>query len=48
MSLLLDIHVLLWAAAGSDRLVAQAEAEGFLLLTVDAQVAQYPGPVKCV
>lgn len=27
-------------------LVAQAEAEGFLLLTADALVAQYPGPIQ--
>ncbi len=29
-------------------LVAQAEAEGFLLLTADALVAQYPGPIRHV
>jgi PIN domain nuclease of toxin-antitoxin system len=29
-------------------LVAQAELEGFLLLTSDAVVAQYPGPVQLV
>nr|WP_163503403.1 type II toxin-antitoxin system VapC family toxin [Halomonas socia] len=29
-------------------LVAQAEAEGFLLLTADALVAQYPGPIRRV
>lgn len=29
-------------------LVAQAEFEGFLLLTSDAVVAQYPGPVRLV
>lgn len=29
-------------------LVAQAQVEGILLLTSDAQVAQYPGPVKKV
>ena len=27
-------------------LVAQAQSEGFLLLTVDEQVAQYPGPIR--
>ncbi|MEO6968014.1 MAG: type II toxin-antitoxin system VapC family toxin [Rhodanobacteraceae bacterium] len=27
-------------------LVAQAQVEGVLLLTADAQVAQYPGPVR--
>ncbi len=27
-------------------LVAQAEFEGYLLLTVDALVAQYPGPIR--
>lgn len=29
-------------------LVAQAEAEGFLLLTADDLVAQYPGPIRRV
>jgi len=29
-------------------LVAQAETEGFLLLTSDELVAQYPGPVRLV
>lgn len=29
-------------------LVAQAEAEGFLLLTADDRVAQYPGPIRRV
>lgn len=29
-------------------LVAQAEAEGFLLVTADALVAQYPGPIQAV
>jgi PIN domain nuclease of toxin-antitoxin system len=29
-------------------LVAQAEAEGFLLLTVDDMVARYPGPIRQV
>jgi len=29
-------------------LVAQAEAEGFLLLTVDDVVSQYPGPIRRV
>jgi len=29
-------------------LVAQAEAEGFLLLTSDEMVRQYPGPVRLV
>jgi len=29
-------------------LVAQAETEGFLLITSDEQVAQYPGPVRMV
>jgi PIN domain nuclease of toxin-antitoxin system len=29
-------------------LVAQAEVEGFLLLTADALVAQYPGPIQHV
>lgn len=29
-------------------LIAQAEYEGFLLLTVDQAVLQYPGPVKGV
>lgn len=29
-------------------LVAQAETEGFLLLTVDELVAQYPGPIRRV
>ncbi|WP_305858049.1 type II toxin-antitoxin system VapC family toxin [Balneatrix alpica] len=29
-------------------LVAQAEVEGFLLLTKDELVAQYPGPIKQV
>jgi len=29
-------------------LVAQVEAEGFLLLTADALVAQYPGPIQHV
>ncbi|MEO6917780.1 MAG: type II toxin-antitoxin system VapC family toxin [Collimonas sp.] len=29
-------------------LVAQATVEGIILLTVDAQVAQYPGPVRQV
>ena len=29
-------------------LLAQAELEGFLLLTSDAVVAQYPGPVQLV
>lgn len=29
-------------------LVAQAELEGFLLLTSDAVIAQYPGPVQLV
>nr|WP_297399486.1 type II toxin-antitoxin system VapC family toxin [uncultured Marinobacter sp.] len=29
-------------------LVAQAEFEGFLLITSDDQVAQYPGPVRKV
>lgn len=27
-------------------LVAQAEVEGFLLLTADSLVAQYPGPIR--
>ncbi|MDR9468543.1 type II toxin-antitoxin system VapC family toxin [Marinospirillum sp.] len=27
-------------------LIAQAESEGFLLLTADEQVARYPGPIK--
>ncbi|APX92969.1 twitching motility protein PilT [Halomonas sp. 1513] len=29
-------------------LIAQAETEGFLLLTADALVAQYSGPVRRV
>lgn len=29
-------------------LVAQAELEGFLLLTADALLARYPGPIRCV
>lgn len=29
-------------------LVAQAEAEGFLLLTADALVAQYQGPIRLI
>lgn len=29
-------------------LVAQASVEGFLLLTADSTVAQYPGPVRLV
>lgn len=29
-------------------LVAQAETEGFLLLTADEQVARYPGPIQKV
>lgn len=29
-------------------LVAQASVEGITLLTVDAQVAQYPGPIRTV
>lgn len=29
-------------------LVAQAEFEGFVLLTADEQVAQYPGPIRKV
>ena len=29
-------------------LVAQAEYEGFLLLTTDERVAQYPGPIRQV
>lgn len=29
-------------------LVAQAESEGFLLLTADEMVARYPGPVRLV
>jgi PIN domain nuclease of toxin-antitoxin system len=29
-------------------LVAQAQAEGIMLITADAQVAQYPGPVRKV
>jgi PIN domain nuclease of toxin-antitoxin system len=29
-------------------LLAKATVEGFLLLTVDAQVARYPGPVRMV
>jgi PIN domain nuclease of toxin-antitoxin system len=29
-------------------LVAQAQAEGITLLTADAQVAQYPGPIRKV
>lgn len=29
-------------------LIAQAESEGFLLLTVDEQVLRYPGPVRGV
>jgi PIN domain nuclease of toxin-antitoxin system len=29
-------------------LVAQAQSEGIMLITADAQVAQYPGPVRKV
>ncbi len=29
-------------------LVAQATVEGITLVTVDAHVAEYPGPVRCV
>jgi len=29
-------------------LVAQAECEGFMLLTSDSLVAQYPGPIQLV
>ncbi|PFG53688.1 PIN domain nuclease of toxin-antitoxin system [Marinobacter sp. LV10R520-4] len=29
-------------------LVAQAQAEGFLLLTADELVMRYPGPIRCV
>ena len=29
-------------------LVAQAITEGFTLLTADQQVAQYPGPIRCI
>jgi PIN domain nuclease of toxin-antitoxin system len=29
-------------------LVAQAQSEGIMLITADAQVAQYPGPVRQV
>jgi len=28
--------------------VAQAITEGFTLLTADQQVAQYPGPIRCI
>lgn len=29
-------------------LVAQAESEGFLLLTADSTVARYPGPIRLI
>jgi PIN domain nuclease of toxin-antitoxin system len=29
-------------------LIAQAQSEGIMLITADAQVAQYPGPVRKV
>lgn len=29
-------------------LVAQAESEGFLLMTADTLVAQYPGPIRLI
>jgi PIN domain nuclease of toxin-antitoxin system len=29
-------------------LVAQAQSEGFMLLTSDERIASYPGPVKLV
>ncbi len=39
-----DIH-----KAPFDRmLVAQAQSEGFMLLTSDERIASYPGPVKLV
>ena len=29
-------------------LLAQAQADGLLLITADQQLAQYPGPVRCM
>ena len=59
MKLLLDTHILLCAAAESDRLpaadpprsvrsvlVAEAIAEGIVLLTADELVGQDPGPIR--
>jgi PIN domain nuclease of toxin-antitoxin system len=55
MKILLDTHILLWAAIGSlpalhkdpfDRiLLAQSASEGIPLLTADEVVSQYPGSV---
>ena len=53
MKLLIDTHILLWAAADElpplhrdpfDRiLLAQSASEGIPLLTSDSALAQYPG-----
>ncbi|WP_404361733.1 hypothetical protein [Marinobacter sp.] len=44
MNLLPDIH-----KDPFDRiLVAQAETEGFLLITSDELVARYPGPIRLI
>jgi len=58
MKLLLDTHLLLWAAGEPNRLpaihkdpfdrilISQAKVEGITLLTTDSMVAQYPGPLQ--
>ena len=42
------VFLFLTLLGGSGMLFAQAEVEGFTLLTGDARVAQYPGPVQKV
>ena len=45
MKLLLDTHLLLRAAGAPDK---AATVEGITLLTTDAVVARYPGPIRQV
>ena len=46
MKLLLDTQLLLWAAGQPARL--KPPVRGIALLTTDAVVARYPGPVRKV